>query len=171
MSLPKSWIDELFTRLHLRYGATFMRQYDGLDTDAVKADWANTLDGFVGADIRYALDYLPDRFPPNAQEFRNLCRRSPPEVAQVLPAPEADPKVVRMVMEAIRSAPEAPKRSLAAQCIDNIIRRHGEAPKSVAARDMLAACKRHLAGSGDYVINGGGRMIQNDELPPGMRSA
>lgn len=171
MSLPKSWVDELFTRLHLRYGVAFARQYDGLDPEAVKLDWADMLDGFDGDDIRYALEYLPERFPPNALEFRNLCRKAPAEAITALPAPPADPVMVARVLEGIKTAQDAPNRSPAAQCAENIVRLHGEAPNGSAARDMLAACRKHLTGTSDYVIHGTGRVIQNDELPPGMRAA
>ena len=171
MSLPKSWIDELFTRLHLRYGAAFLRQYDGLEVEDVKADWADFLDGFSGDDIRYALDYLPERFPPNAMEFRALCRKAPVAAVSALPAPAADPEMVARVLEGVRSPQDAPKLSLAAQCIENILRIHGEAPKSLAARDMLASCRKHLAGTSDHVIHGTGRVIEDHELPPGMRAA
>ena len=171
MSLPASWIEALFGRLAVRYGGAFLRQYEGMDIALVKADWADFLAGFSGDDIRYALDYLPERFPPNALEFRALCRKAPVAAVSALPAPAADPAMVARVLEGVRSPQDAPKRSLAAQCIENILRIHGEAPKSLAARDMLASCREHLAGTSDHVIHGTGRVIEDHELPPGMRAA
>ena len=60
MPAPASWIDHLFGRLSVRYGDAFRRQWPDADIDAVKADWANVLDGVAGDSIGYALRYLPE---------------------------------------------------------------------------------------------------------------
>lgn len=78
-SLPASWVDELFARLSVRYGAAFMRQWPDTDPALVKADWAEVLGGFQNRSdaIRHGLGKLdPDR-PPNALQFRALCNSGP----------------------------------------------------------------------------------------------
>ena len=67
--LPTRWADELFGRLSLRYGAAFLAQYRDLDLEAVKADWADVLDGFerFPEAIRHALSVLPADRPRNCK--------------------------------------------------------------------------------------------------------
>jgi hypothetical protein len=79
MSLPASWVDSLFTKLSLAYGAAFMRQWPDADPELIKADWANVLAGFKPFPdaIRFALDNLPPDRPPTALQFRALCRSAP----------------------------------------------------------------------------------------------
>lgn len=149
MSLPASWVEEIFTRLTLRYGAAFQRQYADLDLSAVKADWADCLACFTihPRAIAYALDNLPDR-APNAGQFKALglpmlsAERMPPPMA--LEAPPADQNVVASAMVAMRDS-VAPKagRSLAQECIDNIERliANGLRP-TPAHRAMLEACRK-----------------------------
>jgi hypothetical protein len=100
MSLPSTWIDSLFARLTVRYGVAFMRQYECLDMDAVKADWADVLGGFKDHPdaLRHGLDSLdPDR-PPTAMQFRKLCNAAPRDDKVLsLPAPVADPERVAAV--------------------------------------------------------------------------
>jgi hypothetical protein len=73
MPLSKQYVDQIFARMLVRYGVAWLRMWDGIDMDAVKADWAETLAGFGAATIRHALDHLPER-PPNAMQFRDVCR-------------------------------------------------------------------------------------------------
>jgi hypothetical protein len=72
MPLQASWVDNLFARLTVRYGAAFLRQWPDADLAVVKADWADVLDGCRGESIGYALRYLPNT-PPNA--LRAASRR------------------------------------------------------------------------------------------------
>jgi hypothetical protein len=46
--LPSEWVDRLFSRIAVRYGADWLRMWEGLDMAAVKADWAETLAGLAG---------------------------------------------------------------------------------------------------------------------------
>jgi hypothetical protein len=77
MPLPASWIEHLFGKLSLRYGAAFLRQWPDADPELIKADWADVLHGFDGQSIGFALRYLPTERPPNALQFREICRRAP----------------------------------------------------------------------------------------------
>ena len=88
-------IEAIFTKLQVRYGAAWLRQWDGVDMELVKADWADELAGFQEnlEPLRYALRNLPERCP-NVAQFRALANACPlPEFKQ-LPAPKADERVV-----------------------------------------------------------------------------
>ena len=88
-------IDAIFAKLAVRYGAVWLRQWDGLDMNLVKSDWGSELSGFDGnlEPLRYALRTLPERCP-NVAQFRALANSCPlPEFKQ-LPAPKADERVV-----------------------------------------------------------------------------
>ena len=120
MPLPASWVDALFARLTLRYGAAFLRQWPDSDPAAVKADWSEVLDGVRGESLQYALRYLPTA-PCTALAFRDLCRRAP---APALPAltddgVRADPQRVQQLVSKIDRAPSA--LTPAQQCAENIV--------------------------------------------------
>ena len=141
MALPASWIDHLFGRLQLRYGAAFLRQWADADLDALKADWADVLDGTRGEAISYALRYLPER-PVNAMQFRDICRRAPAPTQQALPPPKeaADPGRVAQIMSRLRSNDQPGERP-ADKCARNILRIAAERGGRVspAQRDQLKA--------------------------------
>lgn len=121
MPLPEPWVDRLFARLCVRWGAAFLRQWPDTDIDAVKADWAEVLDGFSSDSIAYALRYLPT-VPCNALAFRDLCRRAPREQQQAITddRPPADPERVRSIIASMRSRPDD-GCTPAQRCADNII--------------------------------------------------
>lgn len=98
MPLPASWVDALFAKLTVAYGQRFLGLYAGLSLDAVKADWAETLDGLQTRPevIKHALAHLPTDQPPTAMQFRQLCRNAPPPPAPRLDAPHAKPDPARM---------------------------------------------------------------------------
>lgn len=105
MQLPDSWVDSLFARLQVRYGAAWTRMWEGLDIAAVKADWAAELGGFGSRPdaISYALDNLPPDYPPTCTAFGMICRRRPDPVVKELPAPVASKEAVeRAVAKAVR---------------------------------------------------------------------
>lgn len=106
MALPERWIDLLFGRLSVRYGAAFLRQWPAdADPAVLKADWAQVLDRVSKEAITYALECLPP-VPPNALQFRDLCRRAPGPNVPALPAPElrADPARVRALVAGAKVA-------------------------------------------------------------------
>ena len=107
MPLPDSLIDSLFARLQVRYGAAWVAMWNGIDIDAVKADWADELAGFASAPgaIRHGLDHLPPDRPPNVAQFRALCRNRPDYAAPALAAPkatEADRLRVRQMLAGLK---------------------------------------------------------------------
>ena len=95
MSLPSSWVENIFTKLTLIYGRKFLDQWAGIDIEAVKEDWAHELSGLAQspAALSYALQNLPEGKPPTVLEFRATCRRMPGEVFQALPQQRIDPAI------------------------------------------------------------------------------
>lgn len=90
--LPSEWIDSLFARLSVRYGASWSRMYEGIDMAAVKADWARELAPYANdaAPIKYALDNLPSDWPPNVSQFKAICLNRPEPPRPQLAAPKPD---------------------------------------------------------------------------------
>ena len=92
MSLPSAAIDWVFDRLAATYGRDWLRKFDGIDPNAVKASWGHELDGFSNDlhAVAYALENLPEQVP-NVIQFKAICRRAPTIAAPQLPSPPADP--------------------------------------------------------------------------------
>lgn len=88
-------IEAIFAKLAVRYGAAWLRQWEGVDIALVKGDWAEELRGFQHdlEPLRYALRHLPARCP-NVGEFAALARCSPPPEVPRLEAPKASEAVV-----------------------------------------------------------------------------
>jgi hypothetical protein len=103
MSLPSAWVDRVHARLLVRYGAAWIRKWEGVPMEAVKADWAETLGGLGREAILHALDHLPVDGPPNALQFRDLCRVGPQKT------PEFDGFLQRL---GVKPDPERVKREL-----------------------------------------------------------
>jgi hypothetical protein len=90
MALPDSWLDHLFGRLAVRYGDAWLRKWDGVQMSAVRADWAQVLDGVNGDAIAYGLQYLPAEYPPTAAAFKALCSGHRGQNTLLLPLPEVE---------------------------------------------------------------------------------
>ena len=148
MALLESWVDHLFAKLAVRYGAAFLRQWPDADPALVKADWAEVLDGTAGDSIAYALQFLPAA-PPNAIAFRDLCRKAPRKELPALPAPEADHEAAGRVLATIRKAIGAGRQlSPAQECVARLRQIELERGRlNSAQRAMLASCERMLAAS------------------------
>jgi len=109
--LPSAWVEELFARLTLRYGAAFLRQWPDADIAVVKADWARVLGGLSPIAIRAGLDNLPDKPPLLAGQFRRLCLECLPgeerRLVVALPAPKVEiPQSVRERLQQLRKRQE-----------------------------------------------------------------
>lgn len=75
--LPDGWIERIFLRLHASYGKAWIDMWDGAPIDAVKAQWADTLDGATAEQIRLAFDAIEKegrKFPPSLPEFAGLVK-------------------------------------------------------------------------------------------------
>jgi hypothetical protein len=166
MPLQTSWVYHLFAKLTVRYGQAFTRQYADADPTMVKADWAEVLDGTSGEALSYALRYLPNN-PPNAMQFRDLCRAAPTQDAPKLPPPvtRPDPARVRAALERMRQ--RLPPSSPAQQCIDNIERIVAELNGiiSEAQRHMVAHCLRMPGTSTRLAIERAGQSVEDEAAP------
>jgi hypothetical protein len=92
MSLPERWIDRLFDKLAVTYGQSFLRQYDGVPMDKVKANWATELACYQQNPQALArgLSQLPPDRAPTVLQFRELCK-GPTEQQRLLQAPKPEP--------------------------------------------------------------------------------
>jgi hypothetical protein len=171
MAIPAAWVDELFTRLTVRYGQSFMRQYTSatVSPDDVRSDWANVLHGCTGDQIAYGLEHLSPDHAPNAMQFRALCRSKPDTSMPALPAP--NPAGLKRL-----AAPLAPLRDIGRSSVDDLLafhrgRRDRGEPMSVAQRAWLKAAEDKAAGGGSGPSDPMGEFCPPPEhtLPPGMR--
>lgn len=107
MSLPIKAIDRIFERLAATYMASWDRAMGATPQADIKTAWAHELSAFgqtrelMGC-IAWALENLPET-PPNAIQFKRLCKQAPMPDAPRLEAPKADPE--RMAQELSRLAP------------------------------------------------------------------
>lgn len=98
MALQLRFVESIFARLVVRYGASWGRQWEGVDPAVVKADWCNELAGLSSEAIKHALANLPIDRPPNVGQFRALCINRPVPVAFELSPPQASAVVVAAVV-------------------------------------------------------------------------
>jgi hypothetical protein len=147
MALPDYFLDRLFGRLVVRYGDSWLRKWDGIPMAAVRADWAEVLDGLSEAAIGYGLQYLPGEFPPTAPAFRALCNQRPARDTLALPSPPPSPEGVAKVRSLLAEiAPPADPRAWAKKLIER--RKAGDPVSSKAlemARSALAAKPGEMA--------------------------
>ena len=133
--------------MQVRYGAEWNRMWEGIEPDAVKADWEENLRIVFErnpAAIAKALDNLPDR-PPTSDQFRKICNSGPSVDVPRLPEPSADPAIVAGIVEKMTaSKPKHGGISPAQECINNIERIvHDRGGKiSSQHRHMVAHCLR-----------------------------
>lgn len=73
--IPLSWVDALFERLILTYGAKFADLWHKVDQAKVKALWAEELGEYGRDEIARGVASLKTRdWPPTLPEFLKLCR-------------------------------------------------------------------------------------------------
>ncbi len=96
--LPDNWIDALFARLTGLYGNRFTNMWNNIDPNLVRQTWANELAGVRPESIKYALDHLPDDFPPTALQFKKTCFMLPEKAPAIAHDASADPKLVKLVL-------------------------------------------------------------------------
>jgi hypothetical protein len=165
MPLSQRWTDAIFARMLVRYGAQWLRMWDGVPMEAVKADWARELEGLEGNGrvIQYALEHLPSDFPPNAAQFKLLCANRPEPEHKALPAPKADPERVKAALERMNAL----KSKLGPADWAHQMRDREKAGESLTEteRTMWRAAVRNVPEPGVMAFKG----IPDDVLPPGMR--
>lgn len=77
LPLPARWIEAIHARLTLAYGERMWLTYGQLAREEVVQAWARELRYCSKEQIAYALDHLPGDFPPNAMQFKTLCKGMP----------------------------------------------------------------------------------------------
>lgn len=102
LTLPRALVERIFLRLQGVYGSQFTAKYltgeqiNGRDIGYENAMqvWSEELCGLSDHpdSIAYALKNLDAKFPPNAREFLDLCRRAPAKALPALPAPDPNPE-------------------------------------------------------------------------------
>ena len=92
-------IDAIFGRMAVRYGSEWIRKWEGVDINAVKADWKHELEGFANnlEPLRHALKNLPAKCP-NVAELRIIANSCPPANFKLLPAPHAGAEYAKQVV-------------------------------------------------------------------------
>jgi len=171
MPFPSVWVDRLFAKLRVRYGAAFERQYGDVDPALVKADWAEVLDGFEKIDgaIAYGLKYLPTDKPPTALQFRNICRACPaPEVPR-LEAPQASPERAREALQRIKQA--FARENAKADVLESLREKVKAGTATAAQRDFYLRANAGRSGAEEVSNVGGFNPIPVEMWPPGMREA
>ena len=106
MSLPANWTERLFAKLTVTYGQGFLRQYDGVDLEAVKANWGHELGCFQQNPqaIARGLEHLPADRAPTVLQFRELCKSQTEYTALALPAPAPADPIAPEVIAATKAA-------------------------------------------------------------------
>ncbi len=168
--LDARYVDRLHARLLVRYGAQWLRMYDGLDEAMVKADWAQTLAGVSADGIRYALENLPADWPPNAGQFRALCsERRTDGGLPALPGPgdKPAPEVMAKIASIGQSKPKA--ASPAQEVAAGLRRRMADGQKLTGSQRWVLQCCERTGAVGVAEI-GEFRAIPADALPEGMRA-
>ncbi len=137
------WVDRLHERLAVRYGSAWLRMWDGVPVEAVKADWQRELAEIFARNpkaIAHALDHLPE-FPPNVEKFKALCIGAPQQFkALETSCVKADPERLHKVMSDISDTkPAGTAAALCAEKLRAIKDRGGRLTPS--QRHVLACCE------------------------------
>lgn len=104
--LPDNWIDALFARLTGLYGNRFTNMWANIDAKLVRQTWATELAGVKPEGIKYALDHLPDEFPPTALQFKRICLMRPDDSPKIAYDAPASPEVRKAIVSGM--APHRP---------------------------------------------------------------
>ena len=100
MSLHSDWVDSIFDKLTLVYGQAFLRRWQDIDMERVKADWGHELAGLERSpkSIAYALQNLPADKPPTVLEFRKIAWSMPAADMPAIEHTPASKKVIAAVL-------------------------------------------------------------------------
>ena len=142
------WVDVLFTRLQVRYGDAWTRKWDGIDAEAIKADWFEALATMVERNpkaITHALQHLPD-YPPNCDGFLRICLLAPsPKMALAAPVDKPDPAFASKVKADVAEAAAKQVGSPAEVLIAKMRAKVADGQKlSSQQRHVLASCEKML---------------------------
>lgn len=139
------WVERLFARLQVRYGNRWTRMWEGIDPEAIKADWRQELGSLYMRHpeaISYGLEHLPEN-PPTSDQFKALCVRAPDNVVRLPPPKSVNKGFAAGIARQLMLARKAVTQSQTAYCASRLrtwSQRHGQ-PTTHAQREMLAACE------------------------------
>lgn len=153
MSLQSKYVDRIFARMLIRYGVLWIRMWENVDPDELKADWADVLGRFSVESLQYGLDNLPTDKPPTASQFRAICNNMPARYDVALigqNASKASPEVISKMAataEAMRAGadPHAWARALKAKPKEAL---------TIAQREALERFDSNTQGLGTGEISG-----------------
>jgi hypothetical protein len=122
MPLPLQFVERIHQRLMVRYGSAWVSKWAGVDQAAIQADWAEQLHGMSPAQIKAALDALPDDFPPTCTAFRKLGISNAPYAEETqemlrLQAERGKPPTAEQ-LEALRQRAKDMKANMALRLVD-----------------------------------------------------
>jgi hypothetical protein len=87
----------------VRYASAWLNHWQGVDIDAVKADWANELGGVSAAALKFGIVNLPIDRPPTVGQFKEICRRAPQlQAPLIVDAVKANPERVNAIVGRLR---------------------------------------------------------------------
>lgn len=79
-------VQKLFERFALRYARTFLAEFEGLDIEAVKAEWAEEMQHFSVEQVRKAFEGVKyNQYPPSLPTFVAYCKSGPVSTSPALP--------------------------------------------------------------------------------------
>lgn len=141
------WVDVLFTRLTVRYGDAWIRKWDGVDPNAIKTDWQETLQTVFDKNphaIAYGLQHLPADFPPNVDQFLRLCLQKPTEhVALPAPVSKSSKGFAEAILARIKAAQDDSGLPMGEQCARRLEAKIAAGQKlSFPQRAQLEAIRR-----------------------------
>jgi hypothetical protein len=168
VALASSWVDRIHARLLVRYGAAWLRMWEGIDPELVKVDWGMALDGMTPNAIQHALEHLPPDRPPTVLQFKALAANRPRDEALAIEGPPRtkDPEKWREAWERFREIRKG--RTMLSWAYDLQEReRRGEDLLPTQREAWRRALETPAAETQQMV--GTFTPIPEDCLPPGMR--
>ena len=83
LSEAERLVTHLFKKFGVRWARLFLNEYEGLDIDQVRTEWALELMLFDPETFAYAYGQVKDgQYPPTLNTFAAACRSRPKPVAQ-----------------------------------------------------------------------------------------
>jgi hypothetical protein len=150
MSVHELWVERLFARLQVRYGNRWTRMWEGINPEAIKADWEQELGALYMRHpeaLVYGLEHLPEN-PPTSDQFKAVCLRAPNNVPALPPPKVSAPGLAKKIAEQLATSGRPVGMSHAAYCAARLRTwkdRNGK-KMTAAQRDVMTACEAMTAG-------------------------
>lgn len=144
MRTDLSWVEDLHTRLAIRYADKWTRMWEQFKPEemaVVRQDWANMLSSCTTAGLLYALDNLPPDWPPNAGEFLEIVKRKPVAntAQQQLTGPQLSAEQIRENLDRLNAARKVfMERKPNAEWVETLLERERNGERlTFTQREML----------------------------------